>query len=382
MRSWCLSGMQSPSSQLIDRRQSGSLSDTYEDDIQEDQEEESMEMTPTAVPITIRPASPPTPSRTRSRSESPTGDIADNMPLTTLSAPLLGQPMETLQTQGWGEAPTYLEAMSSHDPDAPRLVQVPAPRPSALQRTASGFKDLITKPFAPGSFRLPTSHPVQQRARGPSVSSSLLHPTNSRLSTASSEYPSPWASSHSLLISPPVPHTAMRASFDGSDIPRGGLNEAQMKFLSSKEAVALVGIKLEDVPAHKRRSTMSGHASPGSGSGTRRGSEAAELPPPSWEQLDSERRLSEAFDRRNLATPVQPFHELATESPVTPDLRLATQEESASPAVSAPELGASGPNEVGPKADTGDGLGTVSPSDLGETTGDVGAVKGTRLSLQ
>jgi hypothetical protein len=103
----------------------------------------------------------------------------------------------------------------------------------------------------------------------------------------------------------------MRASFDGSDIPRGGLNEAQMKFLSSKEAVALVGVKLEDVPALKRRkSAMSGNASPGS--------EAGDLPPPSWEQLDGERRQSEAFDSRNLATPVQ-MGGLASE-PVTPDL--------------------------------------------------------------
>jgi hypothetical protein len=104
----------------------------------------------------------------------------------------------------------------------------------------------------------------------------------------------------------------MRASFDGSDIPRGGLNEAQMKFLSSKEAVALVGVKLEDVPAHKRRkSAMSTSPSPGS--------EAGDLPPPSWEQLDGERRQSEAFDRRNLATPVQVERGLVSE-PITPDL--------------------------------------------------------------
>jgi len=110
----------------------------------------------------------------------------------------------------------------------------------------------------------------------------------------------------------------MRASFDGSDIPRGGLNEAQMKFLSSKEAVALVGVKLEDVPAHKRRkSVISGNASPRS--------EAGDLPPPSWEQLDGERRQSEAYDRRNLATPVQVERGLASE-PVTPDLGTPTGE--------------------------------------------------------
>jgi len=71
-----------------------------------------------------------------------------------------------------------------------------------------------------------------------------------------------------------------------------------MKFLSSKEAVALVGVKLEDVPHHKRRtSAISGNASPES--------EAGDLPPPSWEQVDGERRQSEAYDRRNLATPIQ-----------------------------------------------------------------------------
>jgi hypothetical protein len=292
-----------------------------------------MEITQTAVPITIRPASPSSlPSRTRSNS--PTGDIADSTPLTTRSAPLPGQSMEMLQSQGWGEAPSYLEAMSSHDPDAPLPPQVPAPRPSALQRTATGFRDLITKPFAPGSFRLPTtsqSTQQRQRDRGASTSSSLLHPTTSRFSTASSEYPSPWASSHSLLISPPVPNTAMRASFDGSDIPRGGLNEAQMKFLSSKEAVALVGVKLEDVPAHKRRrSAMSGVGSPAPGSpgGTRRGSDAGDLPPPSWEQLDGERRQSEAFERRNLATPIQLDGGSTSGTPASPGLGTPVQDES------------------------------------------------------
>ena len=79
-----------------------------------------------------------------------------------------------------------------------------------------------------------------------------------------------------------------------------------MKFLSSKEAVALVGVKMEDVPHHKRRkSAINGNASPES--------EARDLPPPSWEQSDGERRQSEAYDRRNLATPVQMQIGLANE---------------------------------------------------------------------
>jgi hypothetical protein len=302
---------------LITRRRSGT-SDEYEDDIPEGQEDEGgQEMINTSVPITIRPASTRSLSlsRSRSRSQSPTGDLSEGIPLTARSAPLLGssgQSMETLQNQGWGEAPTYLEAMSSHNPDTPLPALVPSPRPSALQRTATGFKDLITKPFAPGSFR-----PAQsQRDRGPSTSSSLLHPTTSRFSTASTstEYPSPWASSHSLLISPPVPNSAMRASFDGSDIPRGGLNPAQMKFLSSKEAVELVGVKLEDVPAHKRRRSASAQGSAGITIRGQSGAGDDDAPPPSWEQLDGERRQSEAFERRDLATPVQAG--VATPEPV------------------------------------------------------------------
>jgi hypothetical protein len=58
---------------------------------------------------------------------------------------------------------------------------------------------------------------------------------------------------------------------------------------------------------------MSGNVSPGS--------EAGDLPPPSWEQLDGERRQSEAYDRRNLATPVQMKRGPVSE-PVTPELAV------------------------------------------------------------
>lgn len=258
------------------------------------------------VPITIRSASP---SGSRSSLERDLADGGDGRPTMIQTAPPLGQSMEMLQTRPRDEAPSYLEAMSSHDPDAPRPVQVPGPRPSALQRTASGFREFITKPFAPGSFRSTALDPTPGRQRGASTSSNLLHPTMSRYSTASAstgaDYPSPWASSHSLLISPPVPNTAVRASFDGASIPKGGLTKEQMRFLSSSEAANLMGTRLDEVPAHKRRrrSELSPHGSPGSDHAGR-GAELGDIPPPSWAQLEGERRRSEAYDRRNLAVAV------------------------------------------------------------------------------
>lgn len=60
---------------------------------------------------------------------------------------------------------------------------------------------------------------------------------------------------------------------------------------------------------------MSGQATPASDAG----SESGDVPPPSWQQLDGERRQSEAFERRNLATPIQLEDGSATE-PVAPGL--------------------------------------------------------------
>ena len=250
------------------------------------------------VPITVR-----SPSRSRSPPSITIGH--DNGDIATVS---------TLHNYELGQAPTYLEAMSALDPDAPQRPQVPAPRPGALQRTASGFKELISRPFAPGSFRPGPSTsgnqvPGQQtppdgRSRSGSTSA-LLHPTISRYSTASTstEYPSPWASSHSLLISPPVPNSAMRASFDGTSIPKGGLTKEQMRFLSSNEAVNLVGVKMEDIGARKQRRRSDFSGTPRASRSPSAGIE--ELPPPSWEQLDGERRMSEAFERRNLGIPAE-----------------------------------------------------------------------------
>lgn len=282
------------------------------------------EMTGTSsLPITIRSASP-SPSRSRSppsitvRDQGREATIERTIgPVPAAHATGSSSTMETLHGRGWGEAPTYLEAMSAIDPDAPQrpTTQIPAPRSSALQRTASGFKELLTRPFGPGAFRSPNaggesgqSTPASGSRSRAGSTSALLHPTMSRFSTATSatggDYPSPWASTHSLLISPPVPNSALRASFDGTSIPKSGLTKEQMRFLSSNEAVNLVGIRMDEVPAHKRRrrSDMSGHGTPGSP--RRRSEEVEELPPPSWEQLDGERRRSEAYDRRNLAVPV------------------------------------------------------------------------------
>lgn len=332
-----------------------------------------------SVPITTR-----SPSRSRSPpsitiSQGPGGDAGitlnrgpagDAAGDATGAGDISSSSITTLQNQGWGEAPTYLEAMSALDPDAPQRPQVPAPKPGALQRASSGFKELLTRPFAPGSFRSPAGPPVSGvsgsstanggRSRSGSTSA-LLHPTISRYSTASTvDYPSPWASSHSLLISPPVPNSAMRASFDGTSIPKGGLTKEQMRFLSSNEAVNLVGIRMEDIGARKQRtrSDFSGAGIPASP----RLDEGGELPPPSWEQIDGERRMSEAFDRRNLAIPTGRGEDEAVDTRDQADGPTTTAEASGSNAEpdqpttqiktgTDPEVTLSGPDSHPPQAE-------------------------------
>jgi hypothetical protein len=91
-------------------------------------------------------------------------------------------------------------------------------------------------------------------------------------------------------------------------MPKGGLTKEQMRFLSSSEAANLVGTRLDEVPSHRRRrSELSPQGSPGTPD-SRGVSELDDTPPPSWEQLDGERRRSEAFDRRNLASAVELDH--------------------------------------------------------------------------
>lgn len=199
--------------------------------------------------------------------------------------------------RGWGEAPTYLEAMSSPSFQSSTLEGgVPPPRtPTLKDRTSTSFRGLLNK-AGMSSFRMPTQRRemTQTSDSRHSSTSLLLQPQTSRLSTLTSSstvregsispYTSPWESTHSLLhISSPVPNTAMRASFDANTMPKAGLSNDQMKFLSSSEAVNLVGVKMGDVPTNKRRrrseaNSLSG--SPGRG--------VDELPPPSWEDIQAE----------------------------------------------------------------------------------------------
>lgn len=212
--------------------------------------------------------------------------------------------LSNVSRRGWGEAPTYLEAMSSPtylDSTSPSLesgLGVPAPRaqPSLRTRTSSSFRELLNRAgltFAPSAFRDGSNrHEMTQTSRHSSTSL-LLQPQSSRLSsvtsytartsrehsreTTASPMGSPWASTHSLQISSPVPNSAVRASFVGSSIPRAGLSDDQMRFLSSSEAVNLVGVKMEDVPAtkKKRRKSVLGLEDDGTA-------------PPSWDEVNAQ----------------------------------------------------------------------------------------------
>jgi hypothetical protein len=231
------------------------------------------------------------------------------------TAPVGGQPrMGSLSRRGWGEAPTYLEAMSSpafpqdHDLEA----GVPPPRTpggTIRERTTSSFRELLSRAgWTPGSHRGLSTAIFQRRS---SQTSLLLQPQSSRMSALSmgsargtSPYPSPWASTHSLVISSPLPNTAVRASFDSTRLPRAGLSEQQMRFLSSSEAVQTAGISLADPPRGRRRRSEAAVLGE-SLARSRSGSSLDEAPPPTWEEIDEERRQTEAETRRGLARPVE-----------------------------------------------------------------------------
>jgi hypothetical protein len=258
------------------------------------------------------------------------------------SAPLDGQPTRTgsIGRRGWGEAPTYLEAMSSPDFHDGRDLEagVPPPRTptgaggpggtsSFRERTATSFRDFLSRTgFAPQpdrtvSTRRPSSQaslllqPQSSRLSGISTTSGQFQGPGSGTGTGTSPYPSPWASSHSLVISSPLPHSAVRASFDSARLPRGGITEQQMRFLSSTEALHTAGVSLADPPPGRRRARSEarsllgdspGRSRSGSGSGAALGHtpETSEEAPPSWEELDEQRRRHEAEQRRELARPV------------------------------------------------------------------------------
>ena len=76
-----------------------------------------------------------------------------------------------------------------------------------------------------------------------------------------------------------------------------------MRFLSSSEAVNVAGVKLGDVPAGRRRRPSEAAVIGASSLSPRGGESGQEGSPPSWDQVDGERRRDEAEARRGLAQP-------------------------------------------------------------------------------
>ncbi|ORY24289.1 hypothetical protein BCR39DRAFT_507514 [Naematelia encephala] len=258
--------------------------------------------------------------RSASGSQDVTLQLPNNADTETHSAPsgsgpgaALSRVRDSLSRRGWGEAPTYLEAMSSpffsSSNSNAELGGVPAPKTNLRERTTSGFRGLLSRAgLAPSAFHGTGGRPMTQRPS--SQASLLLQPTTSRMSTLTSgTVTSPWASTNSLLISSPLPNSAMRASFE---IPRAGLSDDQMRFLSSSEAVNLAGTRLDEPPAWKKRRRASSAATTGL-LGTPEAEGEAGGPLPSWDELDQERRMTEAAQRRDLSRPVQRDSERAEE---------------------------------------------------------------------
>ena len=278
------------------------------------------------------PGSPHSPGPTTSQPLSD-DEVSQEVISGPQSAPLphdTSQPRRVRSTasrRGWGEAPTYLEAMSSPSPDASFAESggVPPPRSNSIRNgTTSGFRDLLSRAgltFAPltANPRTGGRQEMSQHTRHSSTSL-LLQPQSSRFSASStasgtmgnetSPPNSPWASTHSLHISSPVPNSAVRASFDSARLPRAGLSDEQMRFLSSSEAVNLAGVKMGNVPAGRRRrrsevTALGESMRIGSDIGSNVEEEVNEGPPPTWEQVDGERRRGEAEARRGLGRPVR-----------------------------------------------------------------------------
>ncbi|KAL7423103.1 hypothetical protein Q5752_002402 [Cryptotrichosporon argae] len=223
---------------------------------------------------------------------------------------------DAIASRGWGEAPPYAEAVST--PSLPLPITAPT-RPSALSfrdvesglpPSQSGFARTTSQ--IRSFFRTPFAHPPATRTHHPTHSSShLLTPTMSRLSTPrtarsrsasmSVSLGSPDASTASLLISSPIPHTAVRASFDARDLPRAGLNTEQMRFLGSSEAVHLVGQQIGQPPPGARGRRRSSAAVLGPFVGSPRPS--LDAPPPSWAEVDGARRAEQAAVGSRLGRP-------------------------------------------------------------------------------
>ncbi|WWD18510.1 hypothetical protein CI109_102962 [Kwoniella shandongensis] len=251
-------------------------------------------------PTSMR-ASPPTPG-------TPDVPTPQSAPPFTTSTPLPSEHIRSasITRRGWGEAPTYLEAMSSPSFDVEAGTATSVPPPSTFRtRTSSTFRDFLSRAgLAPSRSPTTSAGPMLMSERQASQTH-LLHPSTSRLSSTASSFRresisslhpslaggavgmatspyggSPWQSTHSLIISSPIPDTAVRASFESSNLPRAGLNVAQMQFLSSREAVNLAGVKLGEVPENKKRRRGS------------RGMQDLVGEPPSWEESEETRRRS------------------------------------------------------------------------------------------
>ena len=101
-------------------------------------------------------------------------------------------------------------------------------------------------------------------------------------------------------------------------MPRAGLSDDQMRFLGSSEAVNVAGVKLGEPPVGRgrRRSEAArlGNLVQPDGEGEET------IAPPSWEQVDGERRRNEAEVRRGLGRPAGSEDERVTpENPATPE---------------------------------------------------------------
>jgi hypothetical protein len=200
----------------------------------------------------------------------------------------------SVSERGWGEAPTYLEAMSSNDLPVGDVEEGGQGR---SRTTTSTFRGLLSRMRDPLGTREPVSGESTPTGTGTtmaslptaSLSSLMLQP-----SRTSHKY-TPWTSSTSLTISPPVPNSAVRASLDQSALPSSGLSTEQMKFLGSAEVIGLVGRPFGEDEGRRRSRRSSSVAAP-----------APDEPlPPSWESLEQTRREDEARVRANLARPVR-----------------------------------------------------------------------------
>lgn len=236
----------------------------------------------------------------------------------------------SLQRRGWGEAPTYLEAMSSPAFPPSDLEAggggggVPPPRVAGnlRERTTSTFLGLFNRAIGGGGAGSSTTGVSSWRgaahsghSRASSQASLLLQPQTSRLSArsysnSSDRYgggaQSPWDSMQSLRISSPLPNSAVRASFE--ILPRAGLSDQQMRFIASSDALQTVGVSLADPPRRGRRRASSAAASAflSDGLATPSIEENDAAPePPTWQSVDEERRRQEAEGRLGLAGPSQ-----------------------------------------------------------------------------